>query len=242
MLPIHKLMLTLAVGFVVSGCAVKDTLTRNASFGPAGINAEALPEGYIRVGEENGPPPALAVMQTNPEAGANGTPFTVNAVKVVVPRTLVVSEENGYLPKGDIVWREDPFGDRHAQVQDIVEEAMNRGVADLAGPITVNITVQVVKFHALTKKARYTTGGVHAITFLLAVYDAETGKMTAPVRKVRSDLDALGGTQAIMAEARGVTQRVRISGHLAEVIRQELTYPQGYDSSPRGVIQALNYM
>jgi len=239
---IKKLILILAMGVAVSGCSVRDVLTRNATFDPAPTNSEALPEGYLRVGDAKGPPPVQSILQTNPDAAANGSPFTVNSIKVVVPRTLAVSEENGYLPKGEIVWREDPFGDRHAQVEAIVQAAMDRGVADLKGPVPVNITVQVVKFHALTKKARYTTGGVHAITFLLAVYDAETGKPIGPARKVRSDLEALGGTQAIMAEARGVTQKVRITGHLAEVIRQELTYPDGYSSSARSMIQALNYL
>lgn len=237
-----RLFLTLTIAVTVSGCGVRDVLTRNATLDPALASSEALPEGYMRVGDAKGPPPVQAILQTNPDAAANGSPFAVNSIKVVVPRTLVVSEENGYLPKGDIVWREDPFGDRHAQVQEIVQAAMDRGVSDLNGPVPVNITVQVVKFHALTKKARYTTGGVHALTFLLAVYDAETGKPVGPARKVRSDLAALGGTQAIMAEARGVTQKVRITGHLAEVIRQELTYPDGYESSTRSMIQAMNYL
>ena len=43
-----------------------------------------------------------------------------------------------------------------------------------------------------------------------------------------------------MAEARGLTQKVRISGHLAEVIRQEMTEPEGYKNASMGFYQLLN--
>lgn len=35
-------------------------------------------------------------------------------VRVSVPKTLTVSEAKKLLPNADIVWREDPPGDRHA--------------------------------------------------------------------------------------------------------------------------------
>lgn len=166
----------------------------------------------------------------------------VKSVNVTVPRSLKVSESNSYLPSGDIVWREDPIGDRHAQVQAIVQNALDTGVASLNGPVPVRLDIEVVKFHALTEKARYTTGGVHAITFNMSIRDAESGELLAPVRKVRADLDAFGGAQALRAEANGQTQKVRISNHLAEVIRQELSDPGGHRPQKKGLIGALNYL
>jgi hypothetical protein len=55
-----------------------------------------------------------------------------------------------------------------------------------------------------------------------------------------ADLDAFGGQQAINAEARGQTQKVRITDHLAEVIRQELSNPEGFTNPKLGMIQRLN--
>ena len=159
-----------------------------------------------------------------------------------MPRSLKVSEANSYIPRGDIVWREDPIGDRHAQVQKIVQDAMARGVTPLNGPVKADLHIQVDKFHALTEKARYTTGGVHAITFQMALKDAETGELLVPAKTVRADLDAFGGKQALQAEARGLTQKVRITNHLAEVIRQELSNPEGYKNASLGVIQLMNRM
>ena len=49
-----------------------------------------------------------------------------------------------------------------------------------------------------------------------------------------------GGQQAILADARGETQKVRITNHLTEVIRQELSNPEGYKNASRGFIQILN--
>lgn len=51
----------------------------------------------------------------------------VRQVRVLVPETLVVSEANPFCPGGDIVWREDPAGDRHAQVRTVVANALQRG-------------------------------------------------------------------------------------------------------------------
>jgi hypothetical protein len=168
------------------------------------------------------------------------SPVSVHAVKVRVPRSLKVSERNRYLPFDDIVWREDPIGDRHAQVQKIMQDALMRGVTPLEGPGKVDVEVELVRFHAITEKARYTTGGVHAITFDLTLRDPETGAMVVPQRRIRADLEAYGGQQAINAEALGLTQKARISDHLTEVIREELTNPEGYQNAKLGVFQLLN--
>lgn len=213
------------LGLGLTACGTADVATRNAPFEPLPAGLPATPDGYV----QTAPQPAEAAPLVN-----------VVAVEVEVPRSLQVSEANRYLPRGDIVWREDPAGDRHAQVQAIVQAAMEQGAAALNGPVPVVLQVRVARFHALTEKARYTTGGVHSITFDLALTDPETGELLVPVRQVRADLDAYGGQKALQAEAAGQTQKVRITAHLAKVIRQELTSAEGYKNANLGFMQLLN--
>jgi len=170
---------------------------------------------------------------------AGRSPVSVNSIIVRVPRSLKVSERNSYLPRGDIVWRGDPIGDRHVQVQKIFEAAFVQGVQPLDGPIKVDLDIQVVRFHSQTEKTRYTIGGIHSITFDLAIKDPKTGMLVVPVRQITADLEGFGGQQALAAEARGQTQKVRITNHLAEVIRQELTNPDGYKNASLGFMQLL---
>ena len=236
-----KTFLLLGLGLMVSACASVEVPTRNTPFEQLPVTAVSVPAGY-EVSRLN-----TAVLATAP-AGAlraivpGQSPVTVNSITVRVPRSLKVSEANRYLPRGDIVWREDPIGDRYAQVQKIFQDALAQGVAPLNGPARVDLDIQVVRFHALTEKARYTTGGVHSITFDLAIKHPETGVLLMPIRTIRASLDAFGGKQALAAESRGLTQKVRISSHLAEVIRRELSNPEGYKNASLGFYQMLNNM
>ncbi len=166
----------------------------------------------------------------------------VKAVNVTVPRKLQVSEANRYYPGGDIVWREDPPGDRHAQVQAIFKSAVQQGVADLRGTVPVALDIEVTRFHALTEKARYTIGGVHALQFKMQLRDPETGRAYGAPRFVKADLKAYGGTRAIEAEREGITQKYRITNHLAEVVRTELTDPAGYKAAANGLMGAINQL
>ena len=249
-----RLILLMGLGLTVSACAAVDVPTRNAPYEQLPEGAVAAPAGYELTQAERQPIPAVASGQvaipatraaTSDGAGAlsvapGQAPVSVNSVTVLVPRALKVSEANRYLPRGDIVWREDPIGDRHAQVQKIVQDAIVQGVTPLQGPVKADVVIQVSRFHALTEKARYTTGGVHSITFDLALKNTQTGELLVPVREVRADLDAFGGQQALQAEARGLTQKVRITNHLAEVIRQEVSNPEGYKNASLGFFQVLN--
>ena len=166
--------------------------------------------------------------------------LNVIAINVTVPESLKVSEANRFLPRGDIVWREDPIGNRYEQVKTIVTAGLTQGVAGFEGERDVVLDVVVTKFHALTEKARYTVGGVHAIQFNLVVRDAATGETLIGPRQIKADFDALGGQAAIAAEARGVTQKVRITNQLAYVIQQELGQPGGYVERDTGLIGAMN--
>ncbi|MBE1282369.1 MAG: hypothetical protein GJ676_03565 [Rhodobacteraceae bacterium] len=244
-----RTVLLLGLGLGVSACTVADIPTRNAPFEQLPTSVVGTPTGYeTQPQAANFPQPeavAMALQEdpnaiTPPVVAAGIAPVSVANVIVRVPRSLKVSERNSYLPRGDIVWREDPIGDRHAQVQKIVQDSIIKGVTPLNGPVKVNVDVLVTRFHALTEKARYTTGGVHSITFDLAILDPATNQPIVPVRTVRADLDAFGGQQALIAESKGLTQKVRITNHLAEVVRQELTKKDGYKNAQLGFYQLLN--
>ena len=140
-------------------------------------------------------------------------------VNVVVPTSLTVSEANRYAPDADIVWREDPFGDRYSQVGAIVDAGARRAVAGLRGgrPITLKLTVQ--EFHALSEKARYNApGGVHNIAFVAQVFDARTGAALTEPDLVRADLRAYTSEEAVLSERRGETQKGRITAHIERVL------------------------
>jgi len=219
-----KLVMLLVMGGLVSACANTNVATRNAPF-----DGEALPTTTAAA-------PAIETQVLDTSL----TDVRVEGVTIRVPRSLTVSEANRYLPKSDIVWREDPIGDRHAQVATIFDTAMRKGAETVQGTTPVALDVKVLRFHALTEKARYTTGGVHNINFELSLRDPATGALLGEPRMVRADLDAFGGQQALQAEARGLTQKVRITNHLAEVIRQELTTETGFENPNLGFIQAMN--
>lgn len=171
--------------------------------------------------------------------------YDVVGISVNVPDTLRVSEANRYLPGADIVWREDPIGNRYEQIRKIFEAALTTGTDAIVASEDarkVHLDVSVSRFHALTEKARYTVGGVHAIQFSYRLRDAETGDILMEPKWIKADFDALGGNAAVRAEARGVTQKVRITNHLAYVIEQELTRPEGFTAYDTGLIGALNQL
>ncbi len=209
-----RTILALGAALGLSACASVDTASRNT--------------------------PIDAPLSSIESPAALTSPVKVVAVTVNVPRTLKVSEANRYYPSGDIVWREDPIGDRYEQVAAIVKGAMEQGVAGFEDGREVFLEVSVSRFHALTEKARYTVGGVHAIQFSYRLVDAETGAQLTESKFVKADFDALGGNAAVAAEARGVTQKYRITHHLAKVIQDELRMADGYAEQNNGVIGALN--
>lgn len=157
-----------------------------------------------------------------PRLATKAPPLAVREVNVAVPRSLQVSEGNAYIPNADIVWRGEPFGDRHQQVANIFGDAMNLGLRDFDRGRPVELDITVTRFHSLTERARYTTGGWHSMSFLLAVRDAETGAYVMPPHEVQATINAYGGARALKAEREGITQRVRIVDHLAKTIRREL--------------------
>lgn len=113
-------------------------------------------------------------------------------VRVSVPQTLVVSEAKTLLPRADIVWREDPLGDRHAQVGKIIQAAVLRGAQGLRGSRPVIIDITVIRFHALTFEAELSNHdwGVHNIDLVAQVVDARSGAVLLPATKIRAETPA----------------------------------------------------
>jgi hypothetical protein len=152
--------------------------------------------------------------------------WSIASLEIVVPRTLSVSEANSIKPASDIVWREDPLGDRYAQVETLLRDALSPVLTPREGAATpVVVAIEITRFHALTERARYTTGGEHEIEFILTVRHAETGEILSGPRPVDLTFRALGGQAAIEAEAQGITQRVRITERLQAWAQVEFPVP-----------------
>ena len=154
--------------------------------------------------------------------------YKVTGIDVQVPAELVVNTSNSYKPRTDIVWHEDPNGDRRAQVDTIVTDALTRGVAGLDGTREVTLEVVVTRFHALTPRTRYSFGGTHDVRMILAVHDAATGALLEPAREIGFEIKASGGDAALAEEAEGLTQKVVISNELMKTIQYELTRPRDF--------------
>lgn len=141
-------------------------------------------------------------------------------VRVSVPQTLVVSEAKTLLPRADIVWREDPLGDRHAQVGKIIQAAVLRGAQGLRGSRPVIIDITVIRFHALTFEAELSNHdwGVHNIDLIAQVVDARSGAVLLPATKIRAETPAWSGERMKAARRKGITQKSMITNHVAATI------------------------
>ena len=137
-----------------------------------------------------------------------------------VPRSLTVSESKTLLPTADIVWREDPFGDRYAQVGKIMQTATLRGAQGLRGSRPVVISVTVTRFHALTYEAELSNSdwGVHNVDFIAQVTDARTGEVLVPATNIRAETPAWSGARMREARRKGITQKSMISNHVAATV------------------------
>lgn len=141
-------------------------------------------------------------------------------VRVTVPRTLQVSEAKTLLPDADIVWREDPMGDRYDQVGKIMQTAVLRGAQGLRGARPVIIDVTVTRFHALTFEAELSNSdwGVHNVDFTAQVVDARTGEVLLAPTLIRAETPAWSGARMREARLRGITQKSMITNHVAATV------------------------
>jgi hypothetical protein len=196
----------MALGLGLSACASVDTATRN-----------------------------IPLEQITTETAAPAPSFQLVGYDVSVPTTLKVSEANSYYPGGDIVWRGDAFGNRYEQVGAIFENAIEIGARPLEGALPVVVEIEVKRFHALTEKTRYSVGGIHSIEFVMTIRDPLTGAVVRGPREIKADLVGYGGSKALQAEARGLTQKYRITQHLAKVVRDEMSLATGWVKPQGGV-------
>jgi hypothetical protein len=146
--------------------------------------------------------------------------WRVADVTVGVADDLTVSEEKSLVPRADIVWREDPEGDRRAQVSRIMHDAVRRGASGLNGPRPVRLLVEVRRFHALTFEAerRLNDSGVHNIRFVATVVDARSGAILAGPELIHAETPAFVGRAAQAARAAGQSQRSVITAHVAATV------------------------
>ncbi|MEO0485021.1 MAG: DUF6778 family protein [Pseudomonadota bacterium] len=151
--------------------------------------------------------------------------YDVETVRIAVPGSLSVSEANSYYPIADIVWRGDPIGNRHRQVLNIFATSVERGTKNLNGAQPIDVDIEVMRFHSLSEKARFTIGGVHSIKFKMTMRDATTGAVIGEPRVINADFPALAGRAAMAAESSGQTQKVRVTDHLSYVFEKELGRP-----------------
>jgi hypothetical protein len=148
------------------------------------------------------------------------TAWRLAEVRVNVPKSLKVSEAKTLLPSADIVWREDPLGDRHAQVGKIMEAAVLRGAQVLRGSRPVIIDITVSRFHALTYEAELSNSdwGVHNVDFTAQVFDARTGEVLVGPTAIRAETPAWSGARMKEARRKGVTQKSMITNHVAATV------------------------
>lgn len=163
--------------------------------------------------------------------------WTVSDVRVSVPDSLVVSEEPTIFPKADIVWREDPEGDRKAQIATIIRDAVSEAAAPLHGSRRVRIDITVERFHALTFQAemQLRNAGVHNIDYTASVVDASSGAVLVGPVAINSDSPAFSGAEAVEARRTGKTQRDVIS----DAIRKTIEGWLGIGPDPRGTFRRL---
>lgn len=148
--------------------------------------------------------------------------LAVLGIEIAVPQTLRTSEANVLVPSADIVWRGDPLGERHEQVAAIFQNAAAKATEGFTDGRGVIVSVEVTRFHALTEKARYLTGGNYALHFILTVRDAATGELIDGPRPIIADVRASGGIRAIAEDNAGRTEKVVITERLVSVLYSEL--------------------
>lgn len=183
------------------------------------------------------PPPADAAVTAEQ---AEAIALAIGSVEVVVPRSLVVSEEDLLIPNADIVWRGDPPGDRHQQVAEIflaaakvvsgeappegaapaeAEDDAANAAADTPGLI---LSIEVTRFHALTERARYTTGGNYGMRYTLTLRDPASGAVVSGPHKIVGDIKAVGGARALAEEMAGRTEKAVVTARIVQVLQVRL--------------------
>lgn len=201
----NSVMATLLILSGLAGCATPVPSSRNVT--PTFLSTEGAGDPTLA--------PTLAM--------ASPAALAIQGIEISVPQDLKVSEANLMVPNADIVWRGDPMGDRYSQVTAIFETAAASATQGLTEGRGVILSLEVTRFHALTEKARYLTGGNYALHFDLTLRDAASGVILDGPRPVVADVRAAGGLRAIAEDNAGRTEKVVITERLVEVLRYELS-------------------
>lgn len=151
--------------------------------------------------------------------------YDIEATQVLVPRSLRVSDANVFYPDADIVWHGELPGDRHQQVEAIFAEAVADATSSMNTGRKVSVEFDLIRFHSVTPKTRFTLGGVHNVVFLMTLRDSATDAVIDGPRKVIANSKAVRGSKAIAEDQAGRTMRVVIKERLTEVLRRELSIP-----------------
>ena len=146
--------------------------------------------------------------------------LNVRSIAVSVPTSLMVSTNpSEQFPQTDIVWYEDPVGDRRAQVQAIVEAAMKQAVAGMRGSVQVDVLVTVRKFHAVTPKALANSlPAWHDVKLDILIRSVD-GTSVASIVGLDADSVALTQGTSRAALERGETQKSRIIARISQAVR-----------------------
>ncbi|WP_394177200.1 DUF6778 family protein [Yoonia maritima] len=148
--------------------------------------------------------------------------YDLTALNFSVKEGLTVSEDSGYYPKADIVWRGDAPGPRIPQIAAMFETAAQRNESVLRGQTPIVVDIQLIRFHGVTEQTRATVGGVYNIIFMMTVRDARTGAVIEPARRIEADLRAPGGRRAFEMDRNGRTQKVEVTDFLTATLRNQL--------------------
>ncbi len=155
--------------------------------------------------------------------------WNVVGVEATAPHTLTTTDRNGQAPNVDIIWYGDGPGDVYAQVEGVIEEALqaaaDRMQTSIKGSRNVILRAEVTQFHSLTPRARGNIGGIHNTDLILTVVDANTREVLAGPAAIEADLKAYGGAAARESEARGETMRSRIVERVSLVVAEYLGVP-----------------
>lgn len=199
---LFKMMTIVALSLGVAGCASisaignVDTVSRNAPLETGQFTTEALPISRS---------------------------YVIEGMYFSAPEDISVSEANSYYPQADVVWRGDPVGDRVEQIGAIFNTAADRNKERMIGDVPIVVDVQLVRFHGVTERTRFSVGGVYNIVFDMQVRHAETGEVIEQSRRVLADLSAPGGVAVLLQEQRGQTEKVRVTDFLTQVFKDELS-------------------
>jgi len=193
-----KKSLLVILGSVVAACDMTETATRSAPLATA----------------------PLEIAETVETRSYDLRDFSFEA-----PEDIEVSEANTFYPNADVVWRGDPLGDRVEQVSAMFDTALSRNKAVLNGGTPVNVEIELVRFHGVTERTRFSVGGNYDMHFFMTVRDAVTGEVLEDRRFLQFDLAAPGGTSALMLDQQGQTEKVRVVDFLTHKLGESLTGP-----------------